>query len=284
LQSGDFEAGLKELEKTKQRDPTSVYTRLKIATVLIRLGKTDEAEQILREAKRLDPDNLEISLALIFVYSYARNDAALEDEYGQLLQKAHEKKPDDIGISEYLGQFYFYKKNIREAILIYETIIKQKPDYVDAYFWLGYLYSEANDTQKAIDLWRKGLSINSEHAPILNSLGYTYAEAGVHLDEAEEMIKKALEQEPDNGAYLDSLGWVYFKKGNLEQAYQYLQQALERAKDPDIYQHLGDAAAALGNIEEAVGYYRQGSEQFPEDEDLKLKLKKYEQKSKRPKK
>lgn len=280
LQKGDYEAGLKELAKTKEQDPSSIYARLKMATVLIRLGRTAEAEKILQEAKRLDPDNLEISLALIFIYSYAKNDTALENEYEQLLIKAHQKKPQDVGISEYLAQFYFYKKNFPDAIMIYETILKQNPEYVEAYFWLGYLYREQNDTPKAIEMWRKGLEIEPTHASILNSLGYTYAEDGINLDEAETMIKKALEQEPDNGAYLDSLGWVYFKKGNLEEARQYLQQALEKAKDPDIYEHLGDVEAALGKIDEALEYYRQGSEQFPDNESLKLRLKKYEPKPK----
>ncbi len=276
LQRGDYEQGLRQLEKAKAKDPRSVHARLKIATVLIRLGKTEEAITVLREAKKLDPDNLEISLALIFIYSYDQRDEALEVEYETLLTKAHQLKPADVAITEYLAQYYFYKGKLPEAIALYQTIISQEPEYVDGYFWLGYLYSESGDSPQAVAFWEKGLGINADYAPILNSLGYTWAEEGVRLDDAETMIKKALVQEPENGAYLDSLGWVYFKKGKLEDANKYLEQALQYTQDPEIYAHIGDVAAALGNVEKAVEYYRQGSEQFPEHEALQSRLKVYE--------
>ena len=112
IQNEEYELGLKELEKAKAKDPKSIHTRLKIATVLIRLGKNEEAQKALLEAKKLDPDNLEISLTLIFIYSYAQKDKELEAEYEELLKNAHRLKPDDISISEYLAQFYFYKTKL----------------------------------------------------------------------------------------------------------------------------------------------------------------------------
>jgi tetratricopeptide (TPR) repeat protein len=283
LKRGDYETGLKELQKTKEEDSQSVHARLKVAMVLIRLGRTDEAEKVLLEAKSLDPDNLEISLALIFIYSYAKKDKELEGEYEKLLLKAHELKPQDLNIAEYLGQFYFYKKNIKSAIKVYESILEQDTDYVEAYFWLGYLYSEESDLDKAADLWQKGLAIDPDHAQILNSLGYIYAQQGVKLKKAEEMIKKALEQDPDNGAYLDSLGWIYYKKGDFKKALGFLEKAIERAKDPEIYLHLGDVSIALNDIEKGLTYYKQGLEHFPDDKDLKVQLEKYERKSKKNK-
>jgi tetratricopeptide (TPR) repeat protein len=283
LKQGDYEDGLLELQKVKVKDSKSVYTRLKIATVLIRLGRTDEAEKVLKEAKALDPDNLEISLALIFIYSYAQKDKALEQEYETLLVKAHELKPDDLSIAGYLGQFYFYKKNNKAAVEIYEKILTKDSGYVEAYFWLGYLFSEEGQVKKAIDLWQKGLEVDPQHAQILNSLGYTYAEKDINLDIAEEMIKKALDQEPENGAYLDSLGWVYYKKGKFKKALEFLEKAIEQAKDPDIYKHLGDAYVALENVDGALQYYKEGNEHFPDDEELKTRLRKYERKSKKDK-
>ncbi|MBN3040313.1 MAG: tetratricopeptide repeat protein [Candidatus Omnitrophica bacterium] len=284
LQKGEFENGLDQLEKAKRKDPESVHTRLKMATVLVRLGRTDEAEKILLEAKKIDPENLEISLALIFIYSYSKKDKELEKEYEYLLTKAHELKPEDIGISEYLGQFYFFKEHQSQAIDIYEKIIEQKPDYVDAYFWLGYFYSETSKVEKAIDTWKKGLAINPEHAPILNSLGYTYAEQGLKLDEAEGMIKKALSIEPQNGAYLDSLGWVYYKKGDLAKALKYLQEAITFVKDPDIYAHLGDVFLKIGDKAKAIEFYKKGIEDFPESQDLKLRLEEHDATDTGPKK
>ena len=273
---GEYLESLKELEKAKAKDSKSIHLRLKIASVLIRLNRFKEAETVLKEAKVIDPDNMDIPLALIFVYSFEEKNEELEREYEEFLNKAHKKKPKDIGVSEYLAQFYFYKKRPQEAIEIYERILEANPDYVEALFWLGFLYEECGQREKALEAWERGKVLDSTFAPILNCLGYTYAEEGVKLDKAEKMIKRALETEPKNGAYLDSLGWVYFKKGELEKAKEYVTEAVSLIKDPDVYEHLGDIYIELGNKEKGVNYYKEGLFQFPDSKELKLKIKRYE--------
>ncbi len=280
VEKGEYLQGLKELEKAKAQDPKSAHIRLKIASVLIRLNRLEQAEIVLKEAKAIDSDNLDISLALILVYSYGEKNEELEKEYEEFLSKAHEKKPEDIGISEYLAQFYFYKKRPQEAIKAYEKILEINPEYVEAFFWLGFLYDECGQHEKALKTWERGRDIDPSFAPILNCLGYAYAQAGINLDEALGMVKKALEKEPKNGAYLDSLGWVYFKKGELEKAKKYIIEALDLVKDPDIYEHLGDIYIEMGDRETGVDYYKKGLLQFSDSEDLKLKVKRYEKEDK----
>ena len=94
------------------------------------------------------------------------------------------------------------------------------------------------------------------------------------------MIKKALQIEPQNGAYLDSLGWVYFKREDYKKAEGYLKIAIILIKDPVIFEHLGDLYIRLGNLKEAVNYYKQGLINFPDNKDLVEKLKRYEEKNK----
>ncbi len=282
-EKGEYLKSLEELEQAKASDPQSIHIRLKIASVLIRLDRLDGAEAALKEAKEIDPENLDLSLALIFVYSYGKKNEDLETEYEAFLKKAHEKKPKDIGISEYLAQFYFYKKKPQEAIEVYEKILESNPDYVEALFWLGYLYEDCGQRSKALETWERGADIDSSFAPILNCLGYTYAEEGIKLDLAEEMVGKALKEEPENGAYLDSLGWVYYKKGDLEKAKEYTLKAIGLIKDPNVYEHLGDIYIGLGDQEEGVRYYQEGLLSFPGDKGLELKLKKYENEDKLPK-
>ncbi|MFH1519068.1 MAG: tetratricopeptide repeat protein [Candidatus Omnitrophota bacterium] len=271
-QEGEYLQGLEELERAKAADPQSIHIRLKIASVLILMGRLNEAETVLKEAKQIDPDNLDIHLALIFVYSYSEKNQELEEEYESFLKQAHKEKPKDIGISAYLAQFYFHKKRPQEAIKIYEKILETNPDYVEAFFWLGFLYDERGQREKALETWEKGRVLDSSFTPILNCLGYTYAEEGINLDLAEELVKKALEKEPENGAYLDSLGWVYFKKGEIEKAKEHILKAIGLVKDPDIYEHLGDIYIEIGDREKGVSYYREGLQQFPDDKDLKVKV------------
>ncbi|MFA7677291.1 MAG: tetratricopeptide repeat protein [Candidatus Omnitrophota bacterium] len=280
----DYPAGLKALEKARAQDPESIHIRLKIATVLINMRRFDEAENILLEIKEIDPNNLDVSLVLIFVYSYAQKDKELEEEYEFFLEKAHEAKPKDIGISEYLAQFYFYKKKPQQAMEVYKKIIEINPKHVTAYFWLGYLYEDAGKHDEAVDIWKKGLKIDDSYAPLLNSLGYVYAQEGVNLDLAEEMILKAIDKEPDNGAYMDSLGWVYYKKGDFNKAREYLEKSITYIKDPEIYEHLGDLYIAIGEKEKGLDYYNQGLENFPDYKKLQEKIENYEKQGKSVKK
>ncbi|MCF7908645.1 MAG: tetratricopeptide repeat protein [Candidatus Omnitrophica bacterium] len=276
FQRGEYETALDSFRAAKDKDPDSVHLSLKLAAALIRLERMDEAEEVLLKAKKADPDNLDISLVLIFIYSLTHDDQQLEVEYENFLKKAHELKPKDLGISEYLAQFYFYKNKPTEAIKVYEKILESNPNHVGAIFWLGYLYDESGRRKEAIDVWKKGLAIDESHAPILNSLGYVYTLEGENLDQAKTMIEKALEQEPENGAYLDSLGWVYFKLGNLEKAKEYLEKAIANIKDPEIFEHLGDLYAETGEPAKGLEYYKEGLAHFPNHSSLKKKIERYE--------
>jgi tetratricopeptide (TPR) repeat protein len=90
----------------------------------------------------------------------------------------------------------------------------------------------------------------------LNYYGYELADRGVRLEEATSMIHRALEQEPSNGAYLDSMGWVYYKQNKLAEAEEYLKKAVDRsAHDPTILGHLGDVYAKMGRTERAAALW-----------------------------
>ena len=275
VNDGDNKQALREFKKVLAIDPDLVHARLKMAVVMMRLGQMEAAERELKAAKKMEPDNIDASLALIFLYSYIQDESSLEGEYGSFLEKAHLVKPENIKISEYLAQFYFYKNRIADAIKVYETIVGVDPGYVEGKFWLGYLYSETGKIDQAIKIWQDVLILDAAHAPTLNSLGYTYAESGIKLDEAEAMVKKAVEKEPENGAYLDSLGWIYFKKKQYALADEYLNKALVFLRDPVVYDHLGRVWIEAGDINKALGYYREGADYFPEDKILQENLKRY---------
>jgi len=107
-----------------------------------------------------------------------------------------------------------------------------------------------------------------------NFLGYFYAERNQKLKEAETLVKKALKKEPDNAAFLDSLGWVYYKqatvlgqKGRLNDALSYLKRAAAKGQDPVIQEHLGDVYLASGQQKKALQAYRRALEKYTEDRD-----------------
>ena len=120
-------------------------------------------------------------------------------------------------------------------------------------FQRGALYESAGETDRAEAAFRDVLERDPRHAPALNYLGYMLAERGVRLDEALALIERALAIDPDNGAYLDSLGWAYYQLKQFDRAHFHLARAAEQLPSNSVVQdHLGDALAALGRREEAI--------------------------------
>ena len=122
------------------------------------------------------------------------------------------------------------------------------------------------------------LQIDPEDPYALNYLGYMYADKGTHLQEAVELLSRAIVLDPENSAFLDSMGWAYFRLGDLEQAEEYLNRALaflgenEVDEQAVIFEHAGDIANALGKDKEARMHWQKVLELTPENKEVRLKL------------
>ena len=138
-----------------------------------------------------------------------------------------------------------------------EQMARGNDDKETAWFMLGAIYERQKKFDQAEQEFRKALEVNPGNASVLNYYGYMLADRGVRLEEATAMIKQAVTQEPSNGAYLDSLGWAYYKQNKLTEAEENLRKANERQKhDPTILGHLGDVYAKLGESDQAVIYWQ----------------------------
>jgi tetratricopeptide (TPR) repeat protein len=124
------------------------------------------------------------------------------------------------------------------------------------FFMRGAMYERMKKYDQAEAEFRRVLKMNPRNASALNYLGYMFADREVNLEEALELIQRAVELEPNNGAYLDSLGWVYYRLGRLDEAERYLRLALERVpRDPTVNDHLGDVLYRQGKIKEAIAQW-----------------------------
>jgi len=120
---------------------------------------------------------------------------------------------------------------------------------------------------------RHCLEMNADDHEALNFLGYSLAEKGERLDEAEVMIRRAVELQPTNAAYLDSLGWLYYQKGNYKSARAYLARAVDKMPDdPLVREHLGDAWWKLGNKARAIEHWTKALEKSENPDDLRKKI------------
>ncbi|MGH9580590.1 MAG: tetratricopeptide repeat protein, partial [Terriglobales bacterium] len=140
-------------------------------------------------------------------------------------------------------------KEAEDAVAQAEKLSTKPEEHRFLQFLLGSYYERQKKYDRAEAMFRQVLASEAGNAMALNYLGYMLADRGVRLDEALGYIKKAVEQDPQNGAYLDSLGWAYFKMGNHELGEEFLLKAIERMPgDPTIHDHLGDLYARTGRL------------------------------------
>ncbi len=212
-----FDRAAQEAEAASQRYPNDRMVRLVRASLLADLGRGPEA---VAEARRLLEGNKdrETYLALAQVYEKAKDFPAM----AQALEEAERLSDSD---------------EEREVV----------------YFMRGAMYERMKKFAEAEAEFRKVLKMNPRNASALNYLGYMFADRDTNLEEALELVRRAVELEPHNGAFLDSLGWVYYRLGKLEDAERYLRLALERVpRDPTVNDHLGDVYYRQGKLKEAI--------------------------------
>lgn len=143
-----------------------------------------------------------------------------------------------------------------EAIPILEKALALEPDSTQAMFWLGASYERTGRGSEAETVLQGLLDIDPNFAPALNYLGYMWADQGENLDQALVLVQQAVALEPDNGAYIDSLGWVHFRLGQYDEARGYLERAASLVgNDAVVLEHLGDLYSAMGQIESARESY-----------------------------
>ena len=266
------EKAIEEFEKSAQyEDNYAVHLRL--GADYARVGKLQEAIDELRLALKFDSSNVQARYLLALIYSTQKEFDKAALEYEAILTSFSEAEPENLEIYGYLGQLYYSQKKYKKAILQFEIMLSIDKDNTDVMFLLGSLYLETGERLKAIDVFFKAVQYDPRDDTCLNSLAYSYAEEGIKLEEARELAERALEISPDNGAYLDSLGWIYYKKGMYQDAVKYLQKADRLLKDPVIYDHLGDVYLGLGNKEEAKKYWNLSLDMLPDQVKVKEKIK-----------
>ncbi|HCO65274.1 MAG TPA: hypothetical protein DIT60_10880, partial [Alcanivorax sp.] len=115
---------------------------------------------------------------------------------------------------------------------------------------------------------RRVLEQQPDDPAALNALGYTWADQGVHLEQAHEMIRRALEQQPNDPAILDSMGWVLYRLGRPEDALPFLRRAYAQFPDPEVSAHLGEVLWVLGEEDDARRVWATALEQSPDAERI----------------
>jgi len=189
-----------------------------------------------------------------------------------------------------IAEFTFYlaialreAKHPQQAVITFEEALNEaqgnNEEMLTArfYFEYGAAADQAGLHDKAADLLRKSIALDPANAAeAYNYIGFMWAEHNVHLDEAEEMVGRALQLDPNNGAYLDSLGWVYYRKGKYDNALNELLRAVQNLghDDPIVFEHIGDTYSKLNKVAQALDFWQRASALNPENKLLADKIEK----------
>ena len=201
-------------------------------------------------------------------------DAVDRSEEGiKVLKDLIAENPKDIESIMALGNIERGKKKFAECADTYSLGIDALPAITDAnwvlYYFRGICYERSKQWPKSEADLKKALELKPEQAHVLNYLGYSWIDQGVNLDGGMKMIRRAVDQRPDDGYIVDSLGWAYYRIGNYEEAVKHLERAIDlRPEDPTINDHLGDAYWKVGRTLEARFQWQHAKDLKPEPEEL----------------
>lgn len=256
--------------------PDFDVARMLLATTYEQAKRWDDAIALF---KQIDSDSP--------LYQTARIQAATdlerigkEDEAIAELSRITSSNTADIEPVVSLGDIYRAKEDFPKAAETYTRALKMIGEPTEREWTLlyarGICYERMGQWDKAETDLKKALELSNENPLVLNYLGYSWIEQGVHLDEAVGMIEKAVEQRPNDGFIVDSLGWARYRLGDYGQAVEYLERAVElEPGDPTINEHLGDAYWHVGRRIEARFQWSHALDMKPEQkrlESLRAKL------------
>jgi tetratricopeptide (TPR) repeat protein len=239
-------------------------------------GRVAAALELIPDAVRhyemvleLAPNDLDAVMALVRLWIDRHQFERVQDLLARKLESgAHRSE-----LYLLLGMFYREAGAWMEALRAFEGASAAASTSPQPHFLIGAQLERLHQEAAARDELRRAIALDPRHADALNYLGYMDAEDGVNLDEAKVLIQRALEVEPDNGAYLDSLGWVYFRMGDMTNALAQLRRAAELVDtDPTIFEHLGDVYLAHGDVDNARKAWGRALELDHDLEPIKQKL------------
>ncbi len=252
------------------------------------LGQHDKAIATFEDARRISPNDPALLGYLIQAQMAAKNYTAA----GELARAGRVQNPNDVRLARLESLALRRSGKVAEGLAVLEDLVRRSGDdiavhlalaqgYVDAdrgvqavkvlqeaqgrfpdetsvVFELGSVFDRLKRPAESEAAFRQIIAKEPTNAPALNYLGYMLAERGERLGESVDLLKRALAIDPDNGSYLDSIGWAYFKDGKLDLALDNLKRAAEQLISNSVVQdHYGDVLLKLGRFEAAIGAWTQ---------------------------
>lgn len=256
VNAGQLDAGRSELESLTVDVPDDVRAWYLLVQVHLQSGLNSEAEAAARRITEIDPEDGRGPLALAMVLGdRGDHEAVIELLDSRIVSPSSDEiEAGTFGeMVQLLARAYRETGAVDRAVQTFERGLVHLPDDSRLLFALAATYEDDEQFDRAETVFRQLIAIDPAHAPALNYLGYMLADRGQKLEEAVDLIERAIDAGGENPAYLDSLGWAYYRLERFDEAVDPLERAAEGAPDASvILEHLGDTYMELGRYEQAA--------------------------------
>lgn len=295
----DYAGGLAELERILEEDPTDLDAQLRIALIYGEKKEFVKAIDRLTAILKVRPGELKVRDYLGYLYEETKEVSKAVEAYQFNIQQDPNFTDSHIhlGVLQYrqkkfsdaiahlsaavrlapkqpephivLGLAYLQSDQFEKASSAFEEGVRHNPKSADLHFNLGTAYDKLNRFDDVVRAMETALSLDPHHADALNYLGYSYAERGINIDQALSLTRRAVALKPENGYYVDSLGWAFYKSGLLAEALTEIKRAVSLVgDDPVIYEHLGEIYIKQQNLADAREAWLHSLELDPSNEKL----------------
>lgn len=222
-----------------------------------------------RKVTELSSGNADAWVYLSSVFLERNNFA----EVVKILESAIRILPDDFRVNFFLGVAYSRLGQNADAVKVLERARQLNPRDINAISQLALVYDGMKRFEESDRLYEEALKVDPENPLVLNNYGYSLADRNLQLERALTMATKAVEAQPDNSSYLDTIGWVYFRLGRYEEAEKYVKLAIEKGDaGAVVHEHLGDIYFLMNDRERAMEQWNIALKLDETNEPLRAKI------------
>ncbi|MEL6821335.1 MAG: tetratricopeptide repeat protein, partial [Calditrichota bacterium] len=242
-----------------------------LGRIAVSRNQPQEAMIHFRALTELEPDNRQ-AWELLGVFHLQLDDS---EKAADVLGKAAERFPADARLLSLYGNALQRSGRYRDGLEPLQRARFLDPDDLNTVLTLGLVYENLEMFSDLDSLYTRALDRWPHNALLLNNYSYSLVDRGIELQKALDLAQRAIELEPDNGAYLDTIGWIYYHLGDYNTALSYILPAVkQRQESAVILEHLGDVYLRLNDAEKAKTYWQKALNLDPQNPILKQKLEK----------
>jgi tetratricopeptide (TPR) repeat protein len=244
----------------------------------------DALDQAISEFRKIPPESALFADSRRNIFLILRKQNKMGEAI-RILEESIQAKPNEEDLYLLLAEVFEKENQLEMALTTLKRGLEKNENPQGIHFQMGALYDKMGDFDKMVAEMKEVLRLNPNHADALNYLGYSYSERGIQLEEALNLIQKAMELKPNMGYITDSLGWVYYKLGDYKRAVTELEKASQLTPDDStITEHLADSYLKLSRIQKAIEFYERALKLDPKSDQKERLQKKIKELKEKPSK